>query len=155
MSYDEHLPFLKRTIELSRFAIQHGNQPFGAMLVHDNKILLEAENTAITRKNPTNHAELNVVQEALRLYDVDFLAQCTLYSSNEPCPMCAGAIFFAGIQNVVFACSEKRLNEIIGTVGLELSGSDVFDKVRSHKIEVIGPLAEDEAAAIHLQFWGK
>jgi tRNA(Arg) A34 adenosine deaminase TadA len=53
-------------------------------------ILLEAENTVVTDRNSTGHAETNLICMASKTYDPDFLAKCTLYTSTEPCPMCAG-----------------------------------------------------------------
>ncbi|MEL6151411.1 MAG: nucleoside deaminase [Chloroflexota bacterium] len=149
----EHIAFLKEAIALSESAVQHGNQPFGALLVKDDKVVMTAENTAVTSNNVTEHAELNLVRAALMTYEPDELIDCTLYSSNEPCVMCAGAIYFSGIRRVVYGCSEKRLREIMQVDGMAISGRDVLEQSLSHQIEVVGPVLEDEAAVIHLRYW--
>ena len=149
--------FLRRAIALSEHAVDHGNHPFGAILVSvDGKILLEAENTVTTEKDCTGHAELNLVRIASKRFNPDTLAACTLYSSAEPCAMCAGAIHWSGIGHLVFGIGEKRLNRIAGKDipgGLpELSCREVFKKSGT-RIEVAGPVLEEEAEKIHLRFW--
>src|SRR5579859_3432783 len=95
--------FVRRSVQIAADAVSHGNHPFGALLVRDGKVLLEAENTIFTRHDITNHAEMNLVRLSVNRYDAAFLADCTLYTSTEPCAMCAGAIYWSGIGAVVFA----------------------------------------------------
>jgi len=100
---------LLRTIELAASARAAGNHPFGSLIVDEAGETIEAENTVVTLRDVTGHAELNVVRAAgIELGDA-FLHGATLYTSTEPCAMCAGAIYWSGIGRVVFALSEEGL----------------------------------------------
>ncbi|HUN24238.1 MAG TPA: nucleoside deaminase [Anaerolineales bacterium] len=148
---------LRQAIEVARQARAQGNHPFGAVLVDEhNRIVLQAENTVITGKDVTGHAETNLVRLASQHYSPEQLARCTLYTSTEPCAMCAGAIYWSQIGRVVFALSEVDLYEIVGPSPnhLLLSCREVFAH-SERKIEVSGPsLALDsEARAVHAGFW--
>ena len=98
-----HETFLREAIRLSRRAMERGDGPFGAVLVRGGRIVLARENTASTRADATRHAEMNLVVEAQESFGAEALGECTLYASTEPCAMCAGAIFWAGIRRVVSA----------------------------------------------------
>jgi tRNA(Arg) A34 adenosine deaminase TadA len=99
----------------------------------------------------TNHAELNLVKLAAKHHDAAFLADCTLYTSTEPCAMCAGAIYWSGLGRMVYACSETRLGEIAG-IGLAVPSRTVL-QTGARVVEVVGPIIEDEAAEVHREFW--
>ena len=93
----------------------HGNHPFGALLVDANrKVLLEAENGYMPAHDGTAHAERLLATQACTTIDANVLRSATLYSSAEPCAMCAGAIYWAGIGRLVYALSEHRLRELTG-----------------------------------------
>ena len=152
---DEKL--LRRAIEIAQNAREHGNHPFGALLADaDGNILLEAENTVVTTKDITAHAELNLIRQASNKFTPEVLKECTLYTSTEPCPMCAGAIFWSDVGRVVYALSEEGLYEMTGETPYELAlpCRDVFAR-GTHPVEVIGPLLEEEARQVHLNFWRK
>ncbi len=149
MQIDDAL--VRRSIQLADDAAAHGNHPFGALLAKGGAILLEAENTIYSGHDVTNHAETNLVRLAVAQYDADFLASCVLYTSTEPCAMCAGAIYWSGIGAVVYACSAPRLAQYAG-VGLELRCAEVFAR-GTRSVQVIGPALEDEAAAVHAAYW--
>ena len=104
----------------------------------------------------TGHAERLLATQASKQFDTKFLAACTLYSSAEPCAMCAGAIYWTGIGRVVYGLSEGRLKTITGNHAenptLDLACRTVFAAGQRH-VEVIGPLLEDEAAEIHAGAW--
>ncbi|MBX3082293.1 MAG: nucleoside deaminase [Anaerolineae bacterium] len=150
---EEHFPFVREAIALSKSAVEHGNEPFGAVLVKNGEIILRAENSIYTLHDPTNHAETNLVRLAVAKYEADFLKDCTLYTSTEPCVMCAGAIYWSNIGRMVYACSEKRLAQITGGGGFDLPCEEVFAHGLGHQVEVIGPILEEEAAPIHLAYW--
>lgn len=148
---------LRRAIELAHQARDRGNHPFGSVLVDGNgNLLLEAENTVVTERDSIGHAETNLVRLASQKYDPEFLAHCTLYTSTEPCAMCAGAIYWSNIRRVVYAMSEARLLELTGSnpqnPTLDLSCRIVFSK-GSRSVEVVGPLLEAEAEKPHEGFW--
>jgi tRNA(Arg) A34 adenosine deaminase TadA len=149
MSRDE--TYIRRTIELARQARERGNHPFGALFVADERIVLEAENTVVTQKSPTHHAELNLVQSAWRELPADVIGRSTLYTSTEPCPMCTGAIFWSGIRRLVFSFPARALGEMAndnfcGPCAL------LFDRA-DRKTEIVGPVLADEGRQVHVGFW--
>ncbi|WP_159591087.1 nucleoside deaminase [Chelativorans xinjiangense] len=151
------LELLRRTMELAEQSRARGDHPFGALLADpDGNILLEAMNTCGTRGDRTGHAERNLMTEASLKYDADFLAGCTMYTSAEPCAMCAGAVYWAGVGRVVHGMSEKALKELIGpdpeNLTMDLPCRDVF-AAGQRQVEVIGPLLAEESAKVHKGFW--
>ena len=154
----DDLAFLRRAFDVARRARQHGNHPFGALLVDGGKILIEMENGFLPHRDRTGHAERLLATRACKAYDAPTLARSTLYSSAEPCAMCAGAIYWAGIGRVVFGLSERRLRAITGDHAenptLDLPCRAVF-AAGQRPTDVVGPLIEDEAAALHADFWGR
>lgn len=151
------LALLRRAIALAAQARAHGNHPFGALLAGpDGRILAEAENTVMTEHDVTGHAELNLVRIASRTIPADILATATLYTSTEPCAMCAGGIYWAGISRVVFGLSETGLATLTGAdpenPTLDLPCRTVLG-AGQRPIEVLGPLLVEEATAVHVGFW--
>ncbi|MEO1513822.1 MAG: nucleoside deaminase [Bacteroidota bacterium] len=100
--------FLRRAIELARKGMdtQVGG-PFGAIVVKDGKIVGEGSNSVTSTNDPTAHAEVMAIREACRTLEDFQLTDCVLYTSCEPCPMCLGAIYWAHISRVVYACSRE------------------------------------------------
>ena len=153
---EQDAQFLRLSFVVACDARNKGNHPFGAVLVDDKgRIILEGENTVVTGKDCTGHAETNLVRKACTLYDRDFLARCTLYASTEPCPMCSGAIFWANIRRVVYGLSEEGLYALVGSQSQEVLALGCREILARGKkpIEVIGPLLEQEAREVHLGFW--
>ncbi len=148
---DVHEGFVRRSLQIAADAVCHGNHPFGALLVKDGQVLLEAENTIFTGHDLTNHAEMNLVRLAQKQYDPAFLEGCTLYTSTEPCAMCSGAIYWAGVGHVVFACSATQLAVFAGE-HLSIRASDIF-ATGIRKVQLVGPLLEDEAGQVHKSYW--
>jgi len=95
--------FLLRAVEIAGNGILNGGGPFGAVIIRDGKIISEAFNRVILNNDPTAHAEILVIRQAASVLQSHKLGDCTLYSSCEPCPMCLGAIYWAGIKKVVYA----------------------------------------------------
>ena len=104
----------------------------------------------------TAHAERLLATWASKTYGADFLAGCTLYSSAEPCAMCSGAIYWAGIGRLVYGQSEKDLKAATGAHAenptLDLPCRVVF-AAGQRAVEVVGPLLEEESAALQRDFW--
>jgi tRNA(Arg) A34 adenosine deaminase TadA len=96
--------FLKRALELAAEKSQSGqNGPFGAVIVKDRKIISEGWNQVVEIQDPTAHAEIVAIRNAGKKLGSYILKGCTIYSSCEPCPMCLAAIYWARIEEVVFA----------------------------------------------------
>jgi tRNA(Arg) A34 adenosine deaminase TadA len=146
---------LRRVIAQALHSRKRGNHPFAAMVVDGNgSVLAEAMNDS--RTDCTGHAELVAVRLASSEFSAARLRDATLYSSAEPCAMCAGAIYWSGIGRLVYALSEERLLQLTGShpenPTLSLPCREVF--VRGQRaIEVVGPMLEDEAAVPHKDFW--
>jgi len=151
--------FLRRCFEVARRSTAHGNHPFGAILVDARgNVLIETENGYMPARDSTGHAERLLATQACRTLDAETLRNATLYSSAEPCAMCAGAIYWAGIGRVVYGLSEHRLRRLTGNhpenPTLDLPCREVF-KVGQRTTEVVGPLLEEEAEAVHAGVWDK
>ena len=151
--------FLRRSFEVARRALTHGNHPFGAILVdRDRNVLIETENGYMPAHDGTAHAERLLATQACTTLSPDVLKGATLYSSAEPCAMCAGAMYWAGIGRLVYGLSEHRLRGLTGdhpeNPTLDLPCREVF-RSGQRPTEVIGPLLEDEAAALHQGVWSK
>ena len=149
--------YLRRALDAARASRAAGNHPFGACVVLNGSMLTEAGNNSVPGKGAaTEHAELVAAREASRIWSAAELAEATLYSSAEPCAMCAGAIYWAGIGRVVYALSEARLREITGNhlenPTLNLPCRSVFASGQ-RATQVEGPFLEAEAAEIHANFW--
>jgi tRNA(Arg) A34 adenosine deaminase TadA len=151
--------FLRQAFAVARRALARGNYPFGAILVDEQRhVLLEAENGYMPSRDGTAHAERLLATKACTAFGTDVLAKATLYSSAEPCAMCAGAIYWAGIGRVVYGLSEARLRRVTGNhpenPTLDLPCREVF-RSGQRATEVVGPLLEDEAEALHEGVWKK
>ncbi|WP_148614860.1 nucleoside deaminase [Nocardioides rubriscoriae] len=157
MTVATDLDHLRRAIEVSHAARAAGNHPFGAVLVGpDGAAVLEAENTVVTERDVTGHAETNLVREAGRAHPPEELGAYTLYTSCEPCAMCAGAIYWAGVGRVVFALSESGLRDLTGDradVPTLAHPCRLVLGAGNRRVEVSGPHLEDDAAAAHRGFW--
>jgi tRNA(Arg) A34 adenosine deaminase TadA len=149
--------FLRRAFDVARRAVITGNHPFGAVLVDQKgNVLIETENGYMPGHDATAHAERLIATQACTTLSPDVLCHATLYSSAEPCAMCAGAIYWAGIGRLVYGLSEHRLRIITGNhpenPTLDLPCREVF-KSGQRPTEVIGPMLEDEAEAVHAGAW--
>ena len=155
MPADERL--LLRAIAIAADAREHGNHPFGALLTDLNgDVLLTAENDVVTGGDVTGHAEMNLVRKATVAYSPAQLADTTLYSSTEPCAMCAGAVYWSGIGTVVFALAESRLGQLTGddpgNPTLAMPCRTIFE-AGQRTVIVLGPFELAEAEQVHEGFW--
>ena len=155
---EQDLNFLRQAIALAREARADGRHPFGSVIVNEyGEVIVRSRNNAVRpRGEATQHAERLACSEAGSLFPESVLARCTLYTSTEPCAMCAGAIYWTGIGRVVFALSEVGLMRYTGSheqnPTLDLPCREVF--ARGQKpIKVIGPLIAEEAGKVHEGFW--
>jgi tRNA(Arg) A34 adenosine deaminase TadA len=148
---------LRQAISLAARARANGNHPFGSIVVAPDGRVVEGLNTVVTETDPTGHAETNVVRRAVGILSAADLRASTLYTSTEPCAMCAGAIYWAGIPRVVYALPEHALRAMVpaqdGEPTMDLPCRDVFAR-GGRTVDVAGPALLDEAAAVHAGFWG-
>ena len=154
---DRDALYLRQAIALSRTARERGNRPFGAVIVAaDGTVLQEAWNSNFETGDCTAHAETNAVRLGSPKHPREAFEGATLYSSGEPCVMCAGAIFWCNIRRVVFGIDAVSLRVFRGERqeqrDAELSCRDVF-KASPHAIECIGPALLDESSQPHVGAW--
>ena len=153
----DHVAFVRRAIAESRAAREAGQHPFASILVGpDGEVLMTQHNAFMPDHDMTGHAERVLMTRASTTYSRDFLKGCTIYSSGEPCAMCSGAIYWAGLKRLVYGMSELQIKALTGNhpenPTLDLPCRTVF--ASGHReIEVIGPMLEDEAAAVHEGAW--
>ena len=143
--------FIRQAIDLSRQARAAGNHPFGALLVVDDTVVLTAQNTVHTDRDPTAHAETNLVSEAIRRLTPDQIRRSVLYTSCEPCAMCTGKIYWAGIRSLAYALSSEELATIAGGNFL-IPCAELFARA-ADTVHITGPLLLDEAREVHLGYW--
>ncbi len=143
--------YLDQCLKIANESVEAGNHPFGALLLSSNSKVITQGNEVNTRGDVTSHAELLLVQKAQKTLTKEELSNSVLYTSTEPCAMCSGAIYWAGIKKVVYACSSSVLNEIVGG-SLSLSCDEVFEK-GVHKTHTIHLSDIPEAKEIHKKFW--
>jgi tRNA(Arg) A34 adenosine deaminase TadA len=156
-SNSDHETLLRLAIEESRLARAAGHHPFAAILVGpDGTVLMSQHNAFMPNHDMTGHAERVLMTRASTNFSPDVLKECTIYTSAEPCAMCAGAIYWTGLKRVVYGLSEKRLKTITGNhpenPTLDLPCEQVF-AAGQRKVEVLGPMLEDEAAEVHNGVW--
>lgn len=143
---EDHAP-MRRAIEASREALAAGNMPFGATLVsRAGEQLWVAQNNQVTSGDCTGHAEMVLVRDAAKALGADALRGATVYASGEPCAMCAGAMFWAGVRRVVFAAPQADLGRVLGGDLLPIHSAQVYAG-STPPMQVDGPLFADEAIA--------
>ena len=148
---------LAEAVGLAGLAREHGNHPFGALVVASDGRVVRAENTVVTTGDPTGHAETNLVRLAAAELSPAELSSSVLYTSTEPCAMCAGAIFWAGIGTVVFALGGDELIELLPADSAEFSLGMPAREVLArggHPTTVRGPYDVPGARDVHAGFWG-
>ncbi|MDB5843314.1 MAG: zinc-binding CMP/dCMP deaminase protein [Polaromonas sp.] len=149
--------YLRLAIGWSATARERGNRPFGAVIVSSaGEVLAEAYCNTTETGDCTGHAETQAVRQASPRTSREVMKDATLYSSAEPCVMCAGAIFWSGIGRVVFGIDAVRLRVMRGERpeqrDAELSCRDVF-AASPHAIECIGPALLEASSLPHRGFW--
>ena len=144
---DDDLAYMRAAIAASREAAARGDMPFGAVLVQDGRALLTALNNQNTARDCTGHAETVLVREAQRVLGDAALQGSTVYASGEPCAMCAGAMFWAGVARVVYAASSPRMEALLGGRTLGMRCAEVLAHA-APPVRVDGPVLEDEALTV-------
>jgi tRNA(Arg) A34 adenosine deaminase TadA len=154
--YDEEL--LRRSFAVARRSRERGDHPFGSVLADKNGFVIMEQGNGYTSEggDRTAHAEKLLASWAAKNLSLAELAQCTLYTSAEPCAMCSGAIYWAGIGRVVFGQTERDLKAQTGdhdeNPTLDLPCHTVFE-AGQRPTEVVGPLLADEASQLQADFW--
>lgn len=141
--------YMQVAVALAIASKKHGDVPFGAVIVRDDKIIAYGMNGEHTEQDVTRHAEMNAVSEASRRLGRRDLSDCTIYSTTEPCPMCAGAIFHSCIKRVVFGMSRDDLPHLFRTRNIRL-----WDLAQDwhYKPEVVGGVLKEQTIQVFLEY---
>jgi len=155
MNPEQAVRHLRRANEVARRAMSLGRHPFGAILIApDGETVLAEQGNVDT----VNHAESTLARSAATNFTPDYLWQCTLVTTVEPCAMCAGTQYWANIGRVVYGMTERRLLQLTGShtenPTMDMPCRSVFSAGQK-PVEVIGPVdaMEAEIAALHQTFW--
>ncbi len=158
MTRDKDISLLRRTIELAEEAKAGGNHPFGSLLADEAGNILIEQRNVFTTLGSIGHAESEVARRGAEKFSPAELAKVTLYTSVEPCAMCTGTLYWAGIGTLVFGMTKKRLLQMTGNHAenptIDLPSRTVL-KAGQRKVDVRGPFSEieDEIAKAHQGFW--
>jgi tRNA(Arg) A34 adenosine deaminase TadA len=158
MSDSHDKEFLRRAIALAEAAAAQGNRPFGAVVAdRDGRIVAEAKSVPnIDPRDWTAHSEMQALRAASAAMTWEALGHATIYASGEPCPMCAAAVYWCNIRRLVFSVSEPAMRALRApyerAAGIEMRCEEIFARC-DRRIEVIGPLLEEEGLPAHRSFW--
>jgi tRNA(Arg) A34 adenosine deaminase TadA len=141
--------FLRQAIALARQSREAGEDPFAALLVRDGAIVAQAIEGTVACGDPTAHAELRLISTYCRQEGTFSLEGYTLYTSAEPCPMCAGAIHWARLSRVVFSVSQEMLQRLSGGRPKPAMASVLAGYGR---VEIVGPLLPEEGLAVLAEY---
>lgn len=150
MDRDEE--YIREAIGLAHEAVADGNTPFGSLLVIDETVIKQSKNTTVTDRDITAHPELKLARWAARELDPDERSNCTMYTSTEPCEMCAAAICKAGLNRVVYSVPSESLANTKGTTTTGISCEEIITR-NDGTTTVDGPVLEPEGTRIHEEFY--
>ncbi len=140
----DHEKFMEMALEEARKGEAKGNSPVGTVIVKSGKFIAGGHNKAISDLDVTSHAETDALRNAGPALGHTDLTGCTLYTTQEPCMMCAGAIVFAGVDTLVMG---GNYNKNYGTYG-DYSVEKAFELVERGSIQVIRGVLVDECEAM-------
>ena len=139
--------FMERALALARLAAAREEVPVGAVLVLEDRIVAEAHNEIVARRDPTAHAEMLVIRAAAARQGNERLSGATLVVTLEPCAMCVYAMVLARIDRLVFGAADPKT----GAAG---SVMDLTRKIEfNHRLEVVGGVMSEESAALLREFF--
>lgn len=134
--------FMRLALEEARLAYEEGEVPIGAVLVHHDRVVSRAHNQTERLSDPTAHAEVLCVSAAGSHLDMKYLPECRLYVTIEPCAMCAGAIRWSRVAEVIYGASEEKF------------GYHVYSEaIIPRSCKVRGGILEDDARALMQEFF--
>ncbi|MFB6201902.1 MAG: nucleoside deaminase [Halorhabdus sp.] len=143
----DHDSHMREAFDLAREAADRGDEPFGSVLVRDGAVVMAESNRINTVDDIRRHPELQLAHRACREYDPAARAELVMYTSTEPCPMCAGGMVTAGFGRVVYSVSGEEVAAFAGR-GPTVRAAAILDGVT----DVVGPVLNDEGRAVHRHF---
>nr|WP_313966094.1 nucleoside deaminase [uncultured Porphyromonas sp.] len=134
--------FMRQALEEAHLAFEEGEIPIGAVVVCRGQIIARAHNEVERLKDPTAHAELLAITAATEYMGGKFLSDCQLYVTVEPCVMCAGALFWARLGEIIYGAGEEKF-------GYRHYAPDIFPR----RAKVRGGVLSEEAAELMRSFF--
>jgi tRNA(Arg) A34 adenosine deaminase TadA len=143
----DHESHMRRALDLAREAADRGDEPFGSVLVRDDAVTMAASNRVVTEADVRRHPELHLAYRACRELTPAERDAAVMYTSTEPCPMCAGGLRRAGFARVVYSVGGDEIGDFVGTAPPVRSGA-----ILAGVTEVVGPVRHDEGRAVHAAY---
>lgn len=143
----EHEAWMRKALAQAAAAMQHGEVPVGAVIIHEGRLIAAAHNQRETLHDPTAHAEMLAITQAAEAVGDWRLEGCTLYVTLEPCPMCAGAILQARIPRVVYGATDPKAGAVESLFRL------LDDRRLNHRAEVTAGLLAGPCGEILTEFF--
>lgn len=147
MLTDKHEYYMRLALKQAGKALKNGDVPVGCVVVYNNEIIGRGYNQVEKRNNPTAHAEMLAIKQAINKYGHKHLLDCDIYVSLEPCSMCAGAIVLARIKNVIYGATDPKT----GACGSVLN--IVRHNLLNHRCNVISGVLETESTSLIKDFF--
>lgn len=136
--------FMRQALVEAQEAFSRNEVPVGAVVVCNQRIIARSHNLTETLTDVTAHAEMQVITAAANILGGKYLKDCTLYVTLEPCPMCAGGLFWSQISKIVYGASDPR------------KGFTTFNPQILHpKTEVVSGIMEEECLTLLKDFFQK
>jgi tRNA(Arg) A34 adenosine deaminase TadA len=143
----DHEPFIRQAFALAISAGKKGNHPFGAVLVHQGKVILAAENTVNTDNDFTRHAETNLLARARRELPREVIRQSTMYTSAVPCMFCCSVMWYSGVTRIVYGVSGKAILKLTNFEERSIPCNELY-RHTGRTLEWIGPVLEEEGLQV-------
>ena len=143
----DHESHMRRAFECAREATERGDHPFGSVLVREDTVIVAESNRVNSEDDIRRHPELHLAYRACREFTPTERAETVMYTSTEPCPMCAGGMVSAGFSRVVYSVSSPEMATFTGSEP-SVRSETVLDGVS----EVVGPVLNDQGRQIHQAF---
>jgi len=138
---------MREALVQAKKALKKGEVPIGAVVVLGDKIIGRGFNQPITTKDPTAHAEIIALKEASNRLDNYRLNEAIIYTTLEPCLMCAGALVHARIKKIIFAAQDTKSGVVVNNGGL------IQSEFLNHKVSFEGGILEKEASKLLKNFF--
>jgi len=139
--------YMRLALKMARKALLYGEVPVGAVIVYEDKVLAQAHNLTRALKDPTAHAETLAIRRAAERLGDWRLTGCTLYSTVEPCILCAGAIVLSRIDRLVYGCPDPKMGAVKSLFSL------CSDPRLNHQVDITEGILHGEAAALMQSFF--
>lgn len=134
-------------IEEALISMAEGNRGYGVVIAHGAQILSKAHDTAVIEKDPSLHAEVNAIRQAVKVYGDANLSGCLLFSTCEPCPMCSSLAEQANLTGIVYGASIKEIARL-GESRIQISAKKIVEK-SPVMLEVFGGVFKEECLRLY------